>query len=264
MLDEHPSMRSVASVAILRGCRPGRMSGVNATCPRLHRAALLFLFLASGACGAGPATTDPVADAGAGTGTGGGQGTGGTANAGGAQGTGGTVNTGGVQGTGGTANTGGMQGTGGRVGTGGAQGTGGAGGRVSSTGGSPGAGGGAGSAALGFAADIWPVFAQVRQPPFVYRGTGSYQGCTAASPCHGRANPGARLSMTDADAAYRALFQVASTSSLCAGAVRVIPGNPDGSCLVRFYQGRLKDDLQWVPQSEIELMRRWIAEGARP
>jgi hypothetical protein len=34
--------------------------------------------------------------------------------------------------------------------------------------------------------------------------------------------------------------------------------------VVLFYQGRLKDDLQWVPQTEIELMRRWIADGARP
>jgi hypothetical protein len=73
--------------------------------------------------------------------------------------------------------------------------------------------------------------------------------------------------MRDVNTAYNALVNVASATSLCrngGGTVRVVPGDPDRSCLILFYQGRLKDDLQWVPQSEIELVRRWIAEGARP
>lgn len=235
----------------------------------LYRVALFAALL--GSCGEGAATSHPTGGGGASAtggahGTGGVQGIGGGApSTGGAPGTGGAATSGGTSGTGGASGTGGTSGTGGMTTTGGTQVQGGTGGRAStSTGGTVGTGGGAGAMALGFAADIWPVFSQVRQPPFVYRGMGSYQGCTAASPCHGSANPGARLSMIDSDAAYRALVQVASTSSLCAGALRVIPGNPDGSCLVRFYQGRLKDDLQWVPQSEIELMRRWISDGARP
>jgi hypothetical protein len=189
---------------------------------------------------------------------------------GGAQGTGGRAQgTGGVPGTGGGAQgTGGVQGTGGGAqGTGGVQGTGGRAtstGGVTGTGGGGGGGGGGGSVALSFRTDIWPVFSQMRQPPFVYRGAGSYSGCTAASPCHGSASPGARLSLRDADTAYAALVNVASTTSLCAGTVRVIPGDPARSCLILFYQGRLKDDLQWVEQAEIELVRRWIAEGARP
>jgi len=131
-----------------------------------------------------------------------------------------------------------------------------------------GTGGGAGAgAALSFAADIWPVFNQTRNPPFVYRGGASYAGCTTAAPCHGGANPGARLSMTNASTAYAALVNVASTTSLCAtagGTIRVVPGNPDASCLIQFYVGRLKDDLQWVDQAEVDFVRRWIAEGARP
>jgi hypothetical protein len=151
-------------------------------------------------------------------------------------------------------------GVGGDQGTGGAAGTGGR----SSTAGTGGAGGGAGSTALSFQADIWPVFDQVRQPAFVYRGTGSYEGCTANGVCHGGATPGARLSMIDSATAYAALFEVASTTSLCGGTIRVAPGDPDRSCLVLFYEGRLRDDLQWVDQAEIDLVRRWIAEGARP
>src|SRR6266545_4815975 len=136
------------------------------------------------------------------------------------------------------------------------------------TAGAAGTGGGAGAgAALSFAADIWPVFNQTRNPPFVYRGGASYAGCTTAAPCHGGANPGARLSMTNASTAYAALVNVASTTSLCAtagGTIRVVPGNPDASCLIQFYVGRLKDDLQWVDQAEVDFVRRWIAEGARP
>lgn len=165
-----------------------------------------------------------------------------------------------------TGPDGGTAGTGGVVGTGGASGAGATGG-VGGTGGTAGTDGGAGAAALSFAADVWPVFSEVRNPPFVYRGMGSYSGCTAASPCHGSANPGARLSMIDSAAAYDALVGVASTTGLCAaggGTIRVVPGDPDRSCLVMFYVGRLKDDLQWVDQAEVDLVRRWIAEGARP
>jgi hypothetical protein len=131
-----------------------------------------------------------------------------------------------------------------------------------------GTGGGAGTtAALSFATDIWPVFSQTRNPPFDYRGQGLYSGCTAASPCHGSGPAGASLAMTSSSGAYSALVNVASRTSLCTSAgatMRVIPGNPDGSCLVAFYIGRLKDDLKWVNQAEIDLVRRWIAEGARP
>jgi pilus assembly protein FimV len=211
---------------------------------------LCVVFLAAcGDGGAAPSDGSPPVDAGAaGTtgaaGTSGGAGTTGAAGAtGGAGATGAAGTTGGAAGTGG-----GPAPTGGAVGTGGAAGT--------------------GATALSFAADIWPVFDKTRDPVFVYRGMGSYSGCsTPTSPCHGSANPGARFSMSDASTAYAALLGVSSTSGLCntAGATtRVIPGDPDRSCLVRFYVGRLKDDLQWVDQAEIDLVRRWIAEGARP
>ncbi len=163
------------------------------------------------------------------------------------------------------AGSGGSGGTGGTA-AGGTTGGGGAGGTTGG-GGAVGTGGGAGTAALSFAADIWPVFNQTRNPPFDYRGQGTYSGCTAASPCHGSGSPGAGLSMMSSSTAYGALVNVASRTSLCAaagGTTRVVPGDPDRSCLVQFYVGRLKDDLQWVGEAEIDLVRRWIAEGARP
>jgi hypothetical protein len=57
---------------------------------------------------------------------------------------------------------------------------------------------------------------------------------------------------------------VPSRSSLCDGTVRVVPGDPDQSCLILFYQGRLMVELDWVEPSEIDLVCQWISEGALP
>ncbi len=118
---------------------------------------------------------------------------------------------------------------------------------------------------LSFANDIWPVWNMSRDPVFVYRGMGSYSGCTDVGVCHGGTSPGAQLSMPDPDTAYSQLIDVPSVSSLCAGTQRVVVGDPDNSCLILFYVGRLgKDDLDWVDDTEIELMREWIRQGALP
>ena len=120
------------------------------------------------------------------------------------------------------------------------------------------------SAPLSFEVDIWPVYAQTREPPFVYPGGTTYSGCTDESVCHGGERPGAGLRMPDAATAYGALIDVASNSSLCDGTLRVAAGNPDQSCLILFYEGRLRDELDWVDQAEIDLMRAWILQGAAP
>ena len=70
--------------------------------------------------------------------------------------------------------------------------------------------------------------------------------------------------MTNAEMAYGMLLGVASTTELCNGTTRVIAGNPAESCLILFYEGRLRDELDWVDDGEIDLVRRWIAEGALP
>jgi hypothetical protein len=93
---------------------------------------------------------------------------------------------------------------------------------------------------------------------------GSYESCTTTGVCHGGGNPGAGLSMADSETAYAQLLNVPSTTGLCNRTVRVVPGDPDRSCLVLFYEERLRDDLEWVNDEEVDLTRRWIAQGARP
>lgn len=121
------------------------------------------------------------------------------------------------------------------------------------------------AAPLSFATDIWPLWGMDRDPVFVYRGAGSYSGCADVGVCHGGETPGAQLSMADAETAYAQMIDTPSVSSLCAGTQRVAVGDPDNSCLILFYVGRLgKDDLDWVDDAEIELMREWIRQGALP
>lgn len=122
-----------------------------------------------------------------------------------------------------------------------------------------------GEAALSFALDIFPLWEMVREPAWQYRGTGSYSGCNVDGVCHGGASPGAGLIMADAPSTYAELIDVPSASTLCDGTLRVVAGDPETSCLVLFYQGRLgSDDLGWVDDAEIELMREWIRQGALP
>lgn len=118
---------------------------------------------------------------------------------------------------------------------------------------------------LSFARDIFPLWEMVREPAWQYRGTGSYSGCNVDGVCHGGAAPGAGLMMADAASTHAELVDVPSASTLCAGTLRVVAGAPEASCLVLFYQGRLgNDDLGWVDDAEIELMREWILQGALP
>lgn len=122
-----------------------------------------------------------------------------------------------------------------------------------------------GDETLSFSRDIFPLWEMVREPAWQYRGTGSYSGCNVDGVCHGGASPGAGLMMADAPSTYAELIDVPSASTLCAGSLRVVAGDPEVSCLVSFYQGRLgNDDLGWVDDAEIELMREWIRQGALP
>jgi hypothetical protein len=261
--------------------------------------AMLGALLAASACGGGDETTTPPGTGGTGSpqagasgigGSGAMAGTGGASTSGGAGAVGGTAGSFTSAGSGGTPSLGGAAGSapanggagaGGGVSGAGAGGTlGGAGSGGASAGmagmagsspavGGAGAGGtsgaaGSGSETLSFAADIWPVFDKIRDPVFVYRGTGAYESCTTTGVCHGGDDPGAGLSMANADTAYDQLLGVPSNSVLCGDTVRVVAGQPQQSCLILFYEGRLRDDLEWVDTAEIDLVRQWIAEGARP
>jgi hypothetical protein len=123
---------------------------------------------------------------------------------------------------------------------------------------------GSGSQVLSFKADIWPVFEMIRDPVFVYPGASTYESCVTGGVCHGGQAPGAGLRMTDAATAYTMLLDVPSRTGLCAGTIRVVAGDPGRSCLILFYEGRLRDELAWVKTAEIDLVRQWIAQGARP
>jgi hypothetical protein len=117
---------------------------------------------------------------------------------------------------------------------------------------------------LSFETDIWPVFAKVRDPIFVYYDGSTYESCVTTGVCHGGTSPGAGLRMRDHEMAYSMLLDAPSRSGLCNGTIRVVAGDPARSCLILFYETRLREELEWVDAAEIDLMRRWIAQGARP
>jgi len=263
-----------------------------------HIAALGAVLLLAACSGDPPPTTAPDAagsggtQAGAGMSSSGasgsgalsGAGSGGTGTAAGGAGTGGgggttggsagSVNggSGGTNAGAGGVNTGGMS-DGGASATGGAT-NGGMSGMGGSASGSPSTGGagagGANSSAgaagqlLSFEADIWPVFEQIRDPVFVYYDSSTYESCVTAGVCHGGDRPGSGLSFATSDIAYQMLLDQPSSSSLCDGTVRVVPGNPEESCLILFYEGRLRDELEWVDTPEIDLAREWVRQGALP
>jgi hypothetical protein len=255
-----------------------------------HCALMLGGLLTAAACGGGEPTAPPDVGSGAGHaaggmsqgGTGGSgvipeggesSGTGGML-AGGGLGSGGMGSAGGAAAASGTSAGGGVGELGGRSGATGA----GTGGMTAGTAGYPsgapsiggaGAGGaisnaGSGSRALSFEADIWPVFEMTRDPVFVYYDDSTYESCVTVGVCHGGQAPGARLFMRDAESAYEMLFDVPSRTDLCDGTIRVVAGDPDQSCLVRFYEVRLRDELGWVDTGEIDLVREWITQGALP
>jgi hypothetical protein len=160
----------------------------------------------------------------------------------------------------------GMPSSSGGAGGDGASGGAGAGGTGGAGTGGAGAGGGAGTSSepLSFEVDIWPMFDVIRDPPFVYYNGSIFEGCTTNGVCHGGENPGADLYMPDVDAAYDALLNVPSVTTLCNDTLRVVPGDPEQSCLILFYRQRLRDELEWVDDTEIGLVHRWIEEGALP
>ena len=86
--------------------------------------------------------------------------------------------------------------------------------------------------------------------------------------CHsgGAAEAGMNLSPATA---YAALVNVASTQR--SGAVRVVPGNADGSYLIQKLRGDAgivgvrmpADGPPYLTDAQINLIRQWISEGAR-
>ena len=95
-------------------------------------------------------------------------------------------------------------------------------------------------------------------------------GRAACTQCHnaGNRNFAATLSLAEG-AAFGDLVNVPSRNK--AGAVRVIPGDPDGSYLIQKLEGRSDIVGQRMPRTggpfltpgQISIIRRWIELGAR-
>lgn len=103
-----------------------------------------------------------------------------------------------------------------------------------------------------------PTFSTISSQILVPRCTG----------CHGGGAPSAGLNL-EANAAYAALVNVASSQK--SGAVRVIPGNPDGSYLVQKLRGDAgivglrmpRNGPPYLSDDQVNLIRQWIQAGAR-
>jgi hypothetical protein len=85
--------------------------------------------------------------------------------------------------------------------------------------------------------------------------------------CHSGANAPAGLRL-DAANSYALLVGVASTEQ--PGVLRVAPGNPNASYVIHKLEGtaavgeRMPAGLPPLPQSDIDVIRQWIADGAQP
>jgi hypothetical protein len=108
------------------------------------------------------------------------------------------------------------------------------------------------------AAPLQPTFSSIR--------TQIFQNWCAA--CHsGLGRPPDGDVRLDANAPYDGLVNVPSVGK--PGAVRVIPGDPNGSYLIHKLEGR--SDINgsrmpaggpFLPQGDIDVIRAWIAQGA--
>jgi hypothetical protein len=118
-----------------------------------------------------------------------------------------------------------------------------------SPGGGSGGGGGSGSTA--------PTLTTLSSQIFVPRCSG----------CHGSGLAEAGLNL-EPGSAHAALVNVASSGKQ--GAIRVIPGNPDGSYLIQKLRGdsgivgpRMPRSGPFLTDDQINLIRQWIQDGAR-
>lgn len=115
--------------------------------------------------------------------------------------------------------------------------------------------------------NLTPTFASIQREIFSAADSSGRAGCTQ---CHnaGNRNNAAGLSLADG-AAYAELVNVASSRK--AGAVRVVPGNPDASYLIHKLEGRADIVGQRMPRTggpyltagQLSILRRWIELGAK-
>ena len=113
--------------------------------------------------------------------------------------------------------------------------------------------------------NLTPTFTSIQRDIFNAKDSSGRPACTS---CHsaGGARFTGNLSLVEG-AAYANLVGVASTGK--AGETRVIPGNPDGSYLLKKLEGngivgdRMPRLGPYLSEGQILIIRRWIELGAK-
>jgi hypothetical protein len=113
--------------------------------------------------------------------------------------------------------------------------------------------------------DLQPTFTSIQRDIFSTSDSAMRQACTN---CHnsGNAVVAGGLNLTGAGA-YSALVNAPSRDK--PGAIRVIPGDPDGSYLIQKIEGgprivgdRMPQSGPFLSSGQIAIIRRWIEQGA--
>ena len=112
--------------------------------------------------------------------------------------------------------------------------------------------------------DLQPTFSSIQQNVFNARDSSGRPACTS---CHNAANARLTGNLSLAEGAYQSLVGAASTGK--AGAIRVVPGNPDASYLLNKVLGtdivgdRMPRLGPYLSDGQIRIIRRWIELGAK-
>jgi hypothetical protein len=113
--------------------------------------------------------------------------------------------------------------------------------------------------------NLEPTFASIQREVFNARDASGRPACVSCHSATGARFTG-NLSLVDG-AAYQNLVGVASTGK--AGAIRVVPGNPDASYLLKKVLGtdivgnRMPRLGPYLSDGQIRIIRRWIELGAK-
>ena len=113
--------------------------------------------------------------------------------------------------------------------------------------------------------NLEPTFAAIQRDVFEAADSSGRRACTACHTDVGR-TPAAGLNLTH-DVAYSQIVNVVSARK---GAVRIVPGNPDGSYLVQKIEGRsdivgvrMPINGPYLTDGQVLILRRWIEQGAQ-
>jgi hypothetical protein len=111
--------------------------------------------------------------------------------------------------------------------------------------------------------DLEPTFSSIQQNIFNAPDSAGRPACTS---CHNLERLSGTMNLREG-AAYASLVNVPSSRK--AGAVRVVPGNPDASYLIQKLEGapdivgdRMPQRGPFLTPGQIQIIRRWIELGA--